>query len=440
MKANAPNGSHGRTTRAGRVDRRAREQATGRRSGRAQGRTTITWPAALTVVALVAVMVTAAACGGSPAPAPTVTITVAPSASSSASPSPSATKQDKPTAQLVIAVAGGPKANGVSLISTTGQVKQLVAPAGGPISDLAWAPDGRRLAFLRAASLTSSTRTLWVYNVPKKLLYQVAAGISPATIDSFAWVGATQLIESYFPAGATTYRTNGTLFARDIAKSSGEAIKDSTGNIVKGAGVSVTADGIHLAFVTYGATSSGMIPEKLRVYDTNDLAVTTVASGEAPSQDDGDQFTYPRISPDGALIATQQTGSDPGFGLTVYGIDGTKRLRANTLEFPAPVSWTSHGPRLAFGATNGLSSTTHGALRIWSPGESGATVIVHAEMPVTSFAWSPKASQIAYSVAKVNWPGVQSELWVIGANGANRHLLLADGSWPAWAVTTVSFP
>lgn len=427
MKANAPARPCGRTTRAGRAH------------GRAHGQAIVVGLVALASVALAVVTVTLAACsGGSPAPAPTVTITVAPSSSPSRSPSPSATATGKPTAQLVIAVASGPKANGISLISTTGHVKQLVAPAGGPVSDLAWAPDGQRLAFLRAASFTSSTRTLWVYNVPRKLLYQVGAGVSPATIDSFAWVGATQLIESYFPAGATTYRTNGTLFARDIAKSSGEAVKDSGGSVLKGASVSATTDGMHLAFVTYGGKSGGMIAERLRLYDANDLTVTTVATGEAPGQDDGDQFTYPRISPDGSLIATQQTGSDPGFGLTVYGVDGTKRLQANTLEFPAPVSWTSHGTRLAFGGTNALSSTMHGALRAWTSGGGTPTVLVNTTLPVTSLAWSPKASQIAYAVAKKS--GLQSALWVVNADGSNRHLLLADGSWPAWAVTTVSFP
>ena len=195
---------------------------------------------------------------------------------------------------------------------------------------------------------------------------------------------------------------------------------------------------MHLAFVTYGGKSGGMIAERLRLYDANDLTVTTVATGEAPGQDDGDQFTYPRISPDGSLIATQQTGSDPGFGLTVYGIDGTKRLQANTLEFPAPVSWTSHGTRLAFGGTNALSSTIHGALRAWPAGGGTPTVLVNTTLPVTSLAWSPKASQIAYAVAKKS--GLQSALWRDRAHGSNRHLLLADGSWPAWAVTTVSFP
>ena len=69
-----------------------------------------------------------------------------------------------------------------------------------------------------------------------------------------------------------------------------------------------------------------------------------MATGQAPTQEDGDQFTWPSISPDGSLIATQQTGSDIGFGLTVYGLDGTKHLHSTALIWPAPVAWTCARP------------------------------------------------------------------------------------------------
>ncbi|MGD0997610.1 MAG: WD40 repeat domain-containing protein [Thermoleophilia bacterium] len=377
----------------------------------------------------------AGACGGSssPAPAATVTVTVAPSAS----PSPSST--GAATAQLVVAVASGPKANGISVVNSTGKVKQLVAPSGGPVSDLSWAPDGVRLAFLRAVSASDSTSSLFVYNTRKALLYQVGAGVAPAAIDSYAWVGPTQLVESYFPVGATTYHANGTLYLRDIAKTAGQPVKDSSGHVVKGVGVSASADGAHVASVTYGAKSGGTIPESLRVYDTSNQSVSTVATREAPTQEDGDQFTYSRISPDGALIATLQTGSDIGFGCTVYGVDGAKRLQTGALVWPAPVSWTSHGPRLAFGGGPGSGSGERDSLLVWAAGGAKATpVVTGLKAPITSLAWTPKASQIAYAVARSN--GLQSSLWIVDANGSNRHLLLADGSWPAWAVAPVGFP
>ena len=407
------------------------------RAGRAGGHAFAVALVALAVVALAAVAGTVGACGGSsPTPAPTVTITVAPSSPSSASPSPSAsTSTHAATAQLVVAVAGGPKANGISVISASGKVKQLVPAAGGPVRDLAWAPDGRRLAFLRAVSETDSTSSLFVYNVPRKLLYQVGAGVTPATIESFAWLGSTQLIESYFPVGATTYHANGTLYVRDIAKSSGEVVH-SAGHVVKGVGVSSSADGVHVAYVTYGAKSASMITDSLRVYDADDLSVAKVATGQAPTDVDGDAFSYPLISPGGTLIYTTQTGSDPGFRCTVYGVDGTKHLTVNDLIWPAPASWTAHGPRLAFGGGSG--SSTPDSLLVWPVGGGKPTAVVTVKLPITSLAWTPKASQVAYAVAKSS--GLQSALWIVNADGSNKHLLLANGSWPAWAVAPISFP
>ena len=151
-----------------------------------------------------------AACGGSsPAPAATVTVTAAPSASPSASPSPATSAAV--TAQLVVAVASGPKANGISVVDATGKVKQLVAPSGGP--------DQRPLLGARRAApgVPAGGQRHRLHEQPLRLqrpaelLYQVGAGIAPATIESFAWVGATQLVDCYFRSARTTYRANGTL-------------------------------------------------------------------------------------------------------------------------------------------------------------------------------------------------------------------------------------
>ncbi len=360
------------------------------------------------VVALAVVLSAGAgACGGgSPTPAATVTVTATPSGSPSASPSASLSPSPSgaaATARLVVAVASGPRANGISVVSSTGQVKQLVAPSGGPISDLSWAPDGVRLAFLRAVNATDSTKSLFVYNTRRSLLYQVGAGIAPADIDSYAWVGATQLVESYFPVGATTYHANGTLYLRDIEKSVGRPLKDSAGHVVTGVDVSASAEATRIAFVTYGAKSSGEIAESLRLFDAGNLGLSTVATGQAPTGADGDHFTWPSISPDASLIAALQTGSDIGFGCTVYGADGTTRLQTAGLIWPAPVAWTAHGSRLAFGGGRDTGGGEQGGLMVWSPGASQASpIITGLKLPVTSLAWTPKASQIAYAVARSN--------------------------------------
>jgi WD40-like Beta Propeller Repeat len=418
----------------------ARSMKRVRRARAGAGRSVVV-AAALATLVVVAVAATVAACGGdSPAPTATVTVTAAPSDSASISPTPSGSSRTAAAAaQLVVAVASGSGADGISVVGAGGKVEQLVAPSGGPISDLSWAPDGRRLAFLRAVSETDTATSLFVYDVPRKLLYQVAGGASPGTVESFAWLDSTRLVESYFPAGGTTYRTNGTLYVRDLVASSGQALKDGDGHLLKGVGVSASADGVRLAFVTYGARSGATIAEKLRVYDAAGPAVTTVATGEAPAMEDGDQFTWPSISPDGAMVATEQTGSDVGFGLTVYGLDGAERLQANGLAWPAPVSWTPHGLRLAFGGAAAVGSIGGDSLHVWTTGASrAARILTVARLPVTAVAWTPKASQIAYTVSKPS--GLQSSLWIVNADGSNRHLLLSEGSSPAWAVARIAFP
>ena len=394
--------------------------------------------AAMLAFALLAVVaaVGAAACGGSPAPAATVTVTASASATPAVSPSPSSSAAT--SSQLVVAVASGPQANGISAVNGSGTVKTLVALSGGPIRDLAWAPDGVRLAFLRAVSDSDMTSSLFVYNAHTRQLYQVGVGVAPANVQSFTWVGATQLVASYFPVGAKSYRANGTLWLRDVTKSSGEAVKDGAGHLVKGVAVSSSVDGTRLAFVSYGAASSAAIAERLRVYDADDLSVSTVATGQAPLELDGDQFSYPLISPDGTMIATMQTGSDIGFGCTVYGTDGAKRLHATGLVWPAPPAWTARTPRLALGGAVGSFGGNNDSLLVWPVGAAKVSAILSTKRPITSLAWTPKASQIAYSVAKAN--GLQGALWIVNADGSNRHLLLADGSFPAWAIAPVAFP
>jgi dipeptidyl aminopeptidase/acylaminoacyl peptidase len=386
------------------------------------------------------VTVLAACGGGNPAPAATVTVTASASPSAtatSAAPSPRVAPSVKP--QLVVAVASGAKANGVSVVNGHGVVEQLVAPGGGPVSDLAWSPDGTRLAFLRAASQSDSTTFLFVYETRTGMVRQVPVGVEPATIDSYAWVSATRLIASYFPAGAKTYRANGKLWLRDVAKGLGWPAKDAGGHPVKGSSVSASADGTRVAFVSYGAPAGGVIPEKLHVYDTAALTVSTVATGEAPAQDDGDQFTWPVISPDGSMIATEQTGSDIGFGLTVYAVDGTERLTANDLVWPARPAWTAQGQRLAFGGAPGVSGGEVDSLNTWTPGASAPVApVTGLKRPVTGVAWTPKASQIAYAVSDAT--GLQSVLWIAGADGSNPHVLIAHGSSPAWAIAPIAFP
>jgi Tol biopolymer transport system component len=217
------------------------------------------------------------------------------------------------------------------------------------------------------------------------------------------------------------------------------ATKAAGGHVLRGAGVSSSADGTRIAYVSYGSGSSGMVPERLRVFDSDNLVVSTVANGRFPADVDGDAFAFPLISRDGSLIYTTQTGSDPAFGCTVWNVDGSKALHSEGLMWPIPGSWSLTG-RLAFAGAPALESSGPDSIQVWQHGAAKpkAILVPPAKLPITSLAWSPKATQIAYAVSKSS--GLNGSLWVVNADGTNRHLLLATGSWPAWATAPISFP
>ncbi len=261
-----------------------------------------------------------------------------------------------------------------------------------------------------------------------------------AAIDGFTWVGPSQLIVSMIASGPT-YRANGTLFVYDAVKKTAQAVKDSAGHLLRGAAPSASADGTSVAYVWYGAKSAGVIKEKLLVFDADNLQLSTVATGKAPADIDGDAFSYPQISPDGSLVYTTQTGSDPGFRCTVYRTDGSRAYVSPYLAWPTAGRWLATKASLAFGG-GASTATTSDAVNVWLPGASKATAVVtypNGKGTISSLAWTPQGKQIVCT-----WYGTSSgpngDLWIVGADGTNRHLLLHNGSWPACALAPVSFP
>ena len=379
-------------------------------------------------------------CGGSSNPQPTATVTVTATGSpTSASPSPSPSTSRAPKTQLVIACASGGRLNGISAISGSGQVKQLVAPSAGPIRSLAWSPDCRRLAYLQQTTSASYAAILRFYD---------AVTGSAATIDfssegtatrvsGFAWVGANQLVASVTTTG-DTYRTNGTMWLCDVGKGTQAVVKSATGDAVHGSNPSASSDATTLGLVWYGHKASGSIPVRLQTYDADTLSLKTVASSSQVTDIDGDPFQYPLISPDGSLIAAAQTGSDPGFSVTVYPVDRSTPLKGGRYVWPTPMSW-SHDGRLAFAGAPGSADWQSSTIWVWTPGGGKPVrILAPTKLPITSLAWSPKASQIAYAVGRSS--GLSSDLWVAGAGGSSPHLLLAKAGWPAWAQVPISFP
>jgi Tol biopolymer transport system component len=397
-------------------------------------------PLAMLVVAafvLAAALATLTGCGGRGSGSPAVT---SPGSSSSSA---------MPVArQLVIAAASGPHANGISVISSTGQVMQLVAAHGGPIRDLAWSPDGSRLAYAQVKSVSDGTSSVWVYDV--------ATGKTRPLIDSYvqegwggawyAWVGPTELVAA---ANLTRPRrffiANGTLFAVDVTNGTRTIVRDDGGRPVVGDRPTASADGAHIAFVRYGGTATQeysvrTFREQLLILDVDAGAVRQVARSEATMGPDSDGFSFPQISPDGSLIYTCQTSGDPGFACTVYRTDGSKVYVNPRLTCPTPGSWLTGKGTLAFGG-GALTTPISDAINVWLPGTPKATAIVaHPSGTglVSSLTWTPHGKQIVYTVGDWGYPN--GDLWIVNADGTNKHRLLHNGCYPACAEAPISFP
>jgi Tol biopolymer transport system component len=389
-------------------------------------------------VVTVALAVGLAACGSTPSPGPTVTVTTTPTSSASSSVSPSTSPSVKPVAkQLAIAVASGFAANGVSVIGSAGQVKQLVAPHGGPIRDLSWSPDGSRLAYVQAKSVNDYTSSLWVYDT--------ATGKTRKLVgDSvgYTWVGPTQIIVAAASTPMSPYRTNRPLSVVDVTTGTRTAVKDDAGHAVAGANPTASADGTSVAFVHYSKTSGGKIPEQLLLYDADTLAVSEITHGTAWANVDSDPFSFPSLSPDGSLIYACHTGSDPGFNCTVYRADGTKAYSSPYLVWPTNGAWDATSARLAFGGVNGTAYPTAQAIAInvWPMSAAKATtVLVHKTTGggFTELSWTPLGKQIVYTLPSNS--AQNGDIWIVNTDGTNKHLLMHNGSSPACAMAPVTF-
>lgn len=374
------------------------------------------------------------------------TTTASPSSSASAtaaSPTASATAASpSPTAgtgESTLAVAAGSRASELGAIGADGLTTQLDPGTGRPLTQISWSPDGARVAFVRAKSLYSIASTLWVYDVATGATSQVMIdGAPPAAVFGYAWISPTELIASTTPTVPRKYRVNGTLSRCDVVAGTSEPVLDG-GKALQGFDPSASADGALVAFAQFGAKKGQYsVVETLKVYDTTTGEVDTVAKGTVDVMVESDTFNRPRISPDGDEIFTEQTGSDVGFQVTIYGVDGSIRWKSGYLLFPSGGAWDQSGSgRLVFGGRK----TEPGAatLFVYDPVTAEVTQLARVGKGyLRDFAWSPDGQSIAYTVMSPRNDYTTDDLWIIGSDGSDPRRIARDAGAPAW--TNAVFP
>jgi WD40 repeat protein len=395
----------------------------------------------ITALALAGIAIAASGCGKKGSSSSSASSAAASPAATAASsspvvtPTPVATVAPAGGAKQVIAVASGPHGNALSAVTPTGSFKMLVAPKAGPIRDISWSPDATCIAYVQPKSSNEFDAGLRIYKVSTGTVTKpLVDGAVPYAVVGYTWVAPSQLIASVFKTKSVTYHANGKLYLIDVAAGTAKPVDDDSGTPVLGIQPSASADSMGFSFVRYGAPAAGMIGEDLMLYDANTLGVSKIAHGSAPTDVDGDHFSFPLVSPGGTMVATSSTGSDVGYSFTVYRVDGTKAFGRIDLTWPTRMAWNpvSTG-KLAYGA--GDSTTSFDA--VWVQSTSGKTKVVSLPGKVIGdLAWSPDGTKIAYTVFSATGPG--GNLYTVKAFvGATPHLLLKNADWPAWAVAKV---
>ena len=380
---------------------------------------------------------------------------LSPSGSPSTSPTPSAATTP------MIAVASGPKSDTLALVSTDGDKTVLVKGDGHIITNVAISPSGAYIAYDKLAGKDRWTpwpSTLMVYDIAADAEIALSGPGSSSVFPAFAakavgghaWASDSVLIAVGYAATPKNNWTNGQFWRCDLAAKTVTPLEDGSGVALEGTEPSISADGTRLAFVAYSnykkevLNAKGWVIKPARVTETLDLfdggsdTLSSVATHKRTLDYDSGGFGTPRISPDGTEIFAQQTGSDVGFGITIWGDDGAKVFTSGTLVFPGGADWdTSGSGMLAFAGSKNTTASRSGIMLYDSTAKSLKGILVSKKLFPADVAWSPDGEWLAYTVPSPRYNYRTVDLYLTNAGGTSNTLLLSDAGEPSFGEVAV---
>ena len=361
--------------------------------------------------------------GGKKSPTPVAS-------SSSAAPSPSAGGY--------LAAAVGHQGNVLGTVDPDGAVKELASSLGSQIFQIAYSPDGKRIAFIAGEW---DRPELSIADVEDGSVQQVAIS-SPAIVgfESIAWLGPEALLVAGFTVKPNFQGEDAELLVYDPVAGTSEPLKDGDGVALRGISVSASVGGEKIAYVMYTDQKADQYgfwtaTESLMLLDRDSGTVTRLGSGEAAFDVNARRFDDPQISPTGTAIIYRQAGSDVGTAYTVIDANGTTLMPAKQLLYPAGYAWDPSGTKVVF-TGQPPNATGNASVRFFlfdlNVGGEPQRIAKYADTMVQDLAWSPDGGTIAWA----EWDPVKyrgGHLYLMAASGGDSRTLARWAMSPAWA-------
>jgi Tol biopolymer transport system component len=339
---------------------------------------------------------------------------------------------------------------------------------GASVDNLAWSPDGRKLAFISSRALdgsnaanTNSTFNLWVMN---------ADGSGAAPLTRLTRTNGQGVLDiSWSPDGRRiAFESNRALDGSDAVNTNGTdniwvVSSDGTGAVPLTRFITASAflpvwspDGSRIAFTSSGALDGSDVGFAVNIWVMN-----SDGSGTAPVTRFASAFSqYATFSPDGSKLAFLSNrgldGSDVFTGagnMWVANTDGSGAIpltKYTMLDVGSIFGgvWSPDGKKLAFESTAALDGSdalnTNTTKNVWVANADGSGAIPLTRLAYSTFSafgaipkeWSPDGVNLAF-ISDVALDGSNTprflNAWVMKADGSNsKPLTNAGGTSPAW--------
>ena len=342
-----------------------------------------------------------------------------------------------PTAGGFLAAAVGRQGDTLATIAADGVIKELSTTVGAKIFQVAWSPDGTRLACVAG---TWARPLLWLYETSSGGVRQIRV-VAPTlvAIDSVAWLSADALLIAGFTTATTIGGENGELIVFDPSTDTAKPLTDGDGMPLSGIEVSASADGSRVSYVSFTDRTTDQYDavtatEQLMLLDRGDGSTTMLDSEKAYLDWGGRAFSKPLLAPDGEAVICAQTGGDIGCSYKVIDANGTTLMDADSLHlmYPAGYAWDPSGQKVVFTGHTSEKGSAIFYLYDKSTGGDPQVLVSYKRTYVENLAWSPDGSAIAWGEwDRDNWRS--GTLWLTPVDGGDADRIADWAIMPAWA-------